>query len=92
MDNNNIYNLIHFGHTLKIIREKNKLTQEALSEQAGISLYTYFNIEKGKVLPQPETIIAIGNVYGIDLLKLMVSDYKEPISLNDKEMGSFIGQ
>lgn len=76
MEKCNTYNLIAFGNVLKYVREKSEMTQKEISTKASICHHTYFNIENGILLPNIETIIALSNAYNIDLLKLMIFDFK----------------
>ena len=48
------------------IREKQKMSQKYVSEQAGIAQASYCNIEKGKKAPAVSTAKAIANVLGFD--------------------------
>lgn len=77
MEKSNIYNLVAFGNTLKYVREKSELTQKQISRKASICHNTYFNIENGILMPNIDTIIALSNVCRIDLLRLMVLNFKK---------------
>lgn len=47
------------GKRLKALRKDNRLTQEVLSERAGISNQYLSNIENSRSIPSLETIIAL---------------------------------
>lgn len=65
------------GNVIKIYREKNKLTQEKLSEELGISLKYVSRIETGKSGMKTLTLIKCINILGIEpnvLFKSLIED------------------
>jgi len=53
------------------IRKDKGITQEVLAENAGISRGAYRNVEKGRSLPQADTLKSIASVLGVHLKELL---------------------
>jgi len=57
--------MTEFAELLKQLRLAARLTQEALSERAGLSVRSIRDIERGRVrYPRPETVRLIGRALG----------------------------
>lgn len=68
------------GHNLRRARAAKDLTQEALVELTGISLYAYQQYERGSVTqggeptnPRLATMLAISQALGVELQELLPS-------------------
>jgi len=61
-----------FGERLKGLRSEKGLTQEALSERAGINRVTLARIEGGEQLPRYQTIVALANALEVPIGRLLV--------------------
>lgn len=68
--------LNQLGENLKLARLRRKYTMEMVSERAGISRTTLWNIERGKSNISISVLLKILSVYGMeqDLLKLAEDD------------------
>jgi len=55
-----------FGHKLRELREKNKMTQEQLAGEIGITANAIGQFERGKIFPNFETIVNIIRVLDVD--------------------------
>ncbi|MCX8132303.1 MAG: helix-turn-helix domain-containing protein [Clostridia bacterium] len=53
------------------LRNKHELTQLELAKKARVSNVTISDIEAGKVIPRPETLEKIANVFGMDMVELL---------------------
>ncbi len=59
------------GHHLKKARESKRLSQHEVSELLGISQKTLSNIESGKTQPSVIHLSKMGEIYELDVLKLL---------------------
>lgn len=59
---------------LKLKRVSKGLTQSELAEQAGISLFTYQQIETGKGNPRADTVIKISKALDIPVEVVLGED------------------
>jgi len=64
------------GQNIKNERKKQKLTQEQLSENVGISVVFLSQIENDKGIPSLETIFKIASCLGTTIDSLLSSDSK----------------
>lgn len=55
------------GKTIKQARESKKITQQDLSQQAGVSRNYISDIECGRYIPSVETLLSISSILKIDL-------------------------
>ena len=80
--------LTYLGNRVKGARKACKLTQQALSDQAGVSIKMIQSIEKGSVNPSYEVLFRIVNRLGLttsDLFNI------EP-DKHDEEINRFLGK
>lgn len=66
-----------FGEKIRSIREKKSLTMKELAEKAGVSESLISQIERNKVSPALDTLLAIVDVLDIDLEYLFASYKRE---------------
>ncbi|MEB2774736.1 helix-turn-helix transcriptional regulator [Algoriphagus sp. D3-2-R+10] len=59
------------GHQLKKARESKRLSQHEVSDLLGISQKTLSNIESGKTQPSVIHLAKMGDIYEMDILKLL---------------------
>ncbi|MBA4299687.1 DNA-binding transcriptional regulator, XRE-family HTH domain [Algoriphagus alkaliphilus] len=62
---------MEIGHHLKKSRESKRLSQHEVSELLGVSQKTLSNIESGKTQPSVIQLAKMGEIYGLDVLKLL---------------------
>ena len=67
------YDLKHFGSEIRSIRNSLDLTQNDVSKLSGVHVDTLRKIEKGKVVPQQETLDLLSSVLKTDLNKLLLN-------------------
>ena len=70
MDNN-------LSSRLLEVRKQNKLSQEALGKELGVSRQTISKWEKGEKSPGAEQLIALSKIYGISLDELVGEEKKD---------------
>lgn len=63
MKNNMKENILIFRTRLKELRTKNKLSQEALARETGLSRDTICNLETGRSRPNMEDIIILSEFF-----------------------------
>lgn len=63
MKNNMEENILIFRTRLKELRTKNKLSQEALARETGLSRDTICNLETGRSRPNMEDIIILSEFF-----------------------------
>ena len=66
-----------FGQTIKAYRKQAKLSQKDLADLAGVGKTTVFDLEKGKLTLQLQSILKICEVLNIEVL------LKGPFDLKD---------
>jgi len=59
------------GKKIKVIREKQKLSQEELGEKAGLHRTYIGYIEVGRYTPSVYTLFRIANALGVELKELV---------------------
>lgn len=59
-----------FGQHLKILREKNNITQEKLSELINYSVINISRVENGHVFPSLEVILSYADVFNLQMKDL----------------------
>lgn len=59
------YDAKEFGNRIRIIRKKNKMTQEQLAEMLFLSVDSISKIENGKVMCMPEHVVKICQIYEV---------------------------
>ncbi|WPR77113.1 helix-turn-helix transcriptional regulator [Algoriphagus sp. NG3] len=59
------------GHKLKKSRESKRLSQQEVSDRLGISQKTLSNIESNKSQPTVAQLAFMGEIYEMDMLKLL---------------------
>lgn len=57
---------------IKNLREKHKLTQKEFAESLGVTQSALSKIERGVQMPSADTLIALREVYKINLNRLLV--------------------
>lgn len=62
---------MELGHHLKKARESQRMSQQEVAELLGISQKTLSNMESGKAKPSVIQLAKIGEIYGLDILKLL---------------------
>lgn len=67
-----IYNLIEFGKIVQTLRKSKGFSYNSLSEDAGIAKNTLRNIERGKVIPNLETMDLLSGFLGVDVTTLLL--------------------
>jgi transcriptional regulator with XRE-family HTH domain len=70
-----------FGEKIRSIREKKSLTMKELAEKAGVSESLISQIERNKVSPAIDTLLAIVDVLDIDL-EYLFSGFKREGKVN----------
>lgn len=71
------YDLIGFGEKLKNLRNEVSLTQLNVYEKTGVSVDSIRKIENGLKLMKPSTYIALGTFYKIDVLEVLIENYRK---------------
>lgn len=61
---------VELGKLIKIERIKKDMSQEELSERAGISQSTLFFLESGRSNTRPQTILKVLKALGVTDLKI----------------------
>lgn len=64
--------------SVKILRLKNRLSQEELAEKSGVSAIAISRIELGKQNPKPETLEKIAKALGVTVSYLL--EYEKTIN------------
>ncbi len=67
-----IYDLTHFGLIFQALRKSNEYSYKSLSEASNIAKNTLRNIERGKVIPNIETLSILSNFLKVDLTLLFL--------------------
>ena len=68
-----------FPERLKLLREKNGLSQDKLGKALGLSRYAIYTYEKGKACPTVDGLITIADYFDVSLDYLVGrSDQTEP--------------
>ncbi|MBF4695505.1 helix-turn-helix domain-containing protein [Fusibacter ferrireducens] len=70
------FNSSEFGKKLRIIRKKQKLTQNFVCQKLSMSIDGLGKIENGKVMPRFDTLVKMSQFYRINLIKLMSDSFK----------------
>ena len=84
---------IFFGTNLKMLRERKKISQEALSEKLNITRAKLASLESGFTkAPQPEDYINVSNFFSISIDSLMRIDLSKlgALKLRELEAGNDI--
>lgn len=68
-----IYNLTQFGEMFKALRTAKGYSYNSLSEASNIAKNTLRNIERGKVLPNIDTLSILSDYLNVDLTTLFLS-------------------
>jgi len=74
------------GGNIKVLRKRDKLTQEQLSEKIGCSLNHLANIEIGKKYPSPELLSKLADVLHVSPSALFNTQNNESIEEVVKEV------
>jgi transcriptional regulator with XRE-family HTH domain len=64
-----------FGEKIRAVRERRSLTLRAVAEQAGVSESLVSQIERNKVSPAMDTLLALADVLNLDL-DYLFADFK----------------
>ncbi|MFH2145092.1 MAG: helix-turn-helix transcriptional regulator [Candidatus Omnitrophota bacterium] len=63
------------SHRIKKLREKTKLTQEALARKADVSYNTIIKLETNGIKdPRVSTVIKLANALGVSIDKLLTKE------------------
>jgi len=62
---------MELGHHLKRARESKRMSQQEVAELLGIAQKTLSNMESGKAQPSVIQLAKMGEIYGLDILKLL---------------------
>ncbi|WP_370690528.1 helix-turn-helix domain-containing protein [Algoriphagus sp.] len=62
---------MELGHHLKRAREFKRMSQHEVAELLGIAQKTLSNMESGKTQPSVIQLAKMGEIYGLDVLKLL---------------------
>lgn len=54
-----------FSDRLRQLRKQHKISQDALAKQLFVSQQSIAKWEKGKITPNPETIVKIANIFDV---------------------------
>ena len=68
------------GFFLKELRKENNMTQEQLGERIGVTNKTISRWETGNYMPPVESLILLGDIYGISINEILAGERVE----NDK--------
>jgi transcriptional regulator with XRE-family HTH domain len=55
----------HVGPNLRELRKKRSMSQALLGQKLGVDETTVGRIERGEVVPQPQTLKAISDLFGV---------------------------
>lgn len=83
--------LIKIGNFIAELRKKQKLTQEQLGEQLGVTNKTVSRWETGTYLPPAEALLAMSELFGVSINELLSgkrlseAEYKEAAEENLKQ-------
>lgn len=80
----NNYDANEFGSRIRIIRKKNKMTQEQLAEKLFLSVDSISKIENGRVMCMPDHIVHICEMFKISSDYLYFGAKSTPSSKIDK--------
>lgn len=80
----NNYDAKEFGNRIRIIRKKNKMTQEQLAEKLFLSVDSISKIENGRVMCMPDHIVHICEMFKISSDYLYFGAKSTPSSKIDK--------
>lgn len=75
------------GERIRLLRQEAKLTQAVVADQIGISRSHLARIETGRDVPGRETLLAVGQIFGVSLdwLANGHGDPRPAMALNEKE-------
>jgi len=68
---------MHFGNNIKYLRENKGLTQSELGETLGVNHTTIGGWEKGKSFPYFNTLLALRELFRVDLETLVYKDLEK---------------
>jgi transcriptional regulator with XRE-family HTH domain len=54
-----------FGEKLRTLRERERMSQEALGTRLGFTREHVSNLERGKKRPSAEVVLRIANLFGV---------------------------
>jgi transcriptional regulator with XRE-family HTH domain len=80
-----------FGEKIRVVRERRSLTLREVAEKAGVSESLVSQIERNKVSPAIDTLLALADALDIDL-EYLFADYRRDRSVHivrKNERGSF---
>ena len=76
---------MNIGNKIKEHREKNKLSQEMLSEKLGVSRQSISKWELGQALPEIDKVVAMSRLFGVTTDELLVSPQPEIVIIKPEK-------
>ena len=71
------------GFFLKELRKENNMTQEQLGERIGVTNKTISRWETGNYMPPVESLILLGDIYGISINEILAGERVENDKINE---------
>ena len=83
----------HFGEKLRAVRERKGYTLKTVAERAGVSESLVSQIERNRVSPAIDTLLALATVLDINL-EFLFEEYRRerPVQIIRKEEGKKISE
>lgn len=72
---NKVIFMIKLSENLRILRKRNNMTQQQLSDKLGIGRVNYTRYENGAVRPDYETVIILADFYDVTVDDLLRKDF-----------------
>lgn len=57
----------NFAERLKLLRDQQNISQDALGKQIGVSRYAVYTYEKGKAYPNVEGLMALADYFNVSV-------------------------
>lgn len=73
-------NICWIGRKLRVLREKNKLTQEKLGKEVALSASAISNIENSLSFPSIDTLIKLAEYFNVDM-EYFLNDANEELEI-----------
>lgn len=77
--------LSKMGNFIKAKREELGYTREEFGAKIGVAYYVVQNWEDGKIMPEPDRLLAIATVFGIGVEELLCGGKEETVQEDSKE-------
>ncbi len=71
------------GMFIKSLREKNGLTQEALSKKIFLDRTAISKWERGATTPDPETLLTLSDIFNVSINEILMGEYIDATTSNE---------